>query len=861
MPITKSNFDSEDCSSYSKDDLVEFAKKLKLPYTGTKSKICERINEHLGSLDKKKPSSKKKDKKGDKNNDGDDDFDVVKCSSYTVVQLKEYCKKYGLKISGTKSELCNRLQDKFSCDLPKKKNDSDDAFNPKKCEGDKPVYSKYELEKFANANKVSVKKSDTKRAMCDKLVSKTNCKELIIVEIDTKKKKKKPIEIEIESDEEEPKPKKKPSKKRKVKELESEEESIPKKKSPKKKSPRKVSPLEDFDDKKCGDKPRYLKSKIISYAEKYGLETSGTAKDICIRIKDHLSDVGKKVPEIVEDVLEELESESESSSESEDEIESQGTLTQLKSELTKTNSKDILKKYSHLISSNDLENFKKLDIKDQTLFINLFNNNDSDFHTFLEYFIKERDYKRFFSVYTVRTKKGMSSKDIIKEFGHLLDKLVLAKFNILSDKKKLSIAKKYLTSTQSINHFIPIDECRSDYYEHCSENKEVCNIDLGQCVREKDLDHKYDGIEIDGNRIIGSKDSLETLKKKLNIKSKEEIELEEEEDESEKVIKRLLKPAIEFKKQQEKEELKRKYEKRLKEEEDHKKVLEHERQKRLKREKEEKEESGYIDQGRLAPASPRLKKPSDKPYIDLDLLKQKSPFKPRSKPKIKSPIIELEEGDIINEEESEDEEENKPIIKPSIPSGEIALDKLKDLFGTIEKEGSLFKKTYKGSEKKSEKQDELKKSLLDQYKKDKLKEKESDERREREKEQKRQELREKEDIAEREARESLADMNRKRLEAKNAIENEKREKQREKERLQEERDRERERLEKTLKPLIRKDVKSLDDESRRKIRDEVERREDELILEELPTKENLLSLAKELDKPQKEIARCLGLIP
>ena len=410
-----------------------------------------------------------------------------------------------------------------------------------------------------------------------------------------------------------------------------------------------------------------MKSKIISYAEKYGLKTSGTAKDICVRIKEHLYGVGKKIPEIVEEVLDESvssessESSESESSESEEEIElPKGTLSQLKSELTKKNSGEIFKKYSHLVSRDDLENFNRLDSKDQTLFINLFNNNEYDFHSFLEYFIKERDYKRFFASYTVRIKKGMSSKDIIKEFGHLLDKLVLAKFNVLSDKKKLSIGTNYLTSNKSLTYFIPIDECRSDYYEHCSENKEVCNIDLGQCVREEDLESKYDSLEIDGKRIIGNKDSLDTLKKKLNIKTKEDLEREESEkererEESEKRRKKLLKREEEDRNERERErlkKLKREKEEREEEEENRRK-LERERRKKLeadkiaaeKREEREKieakkrsemeEESGYIDKGRLAPASPRLKKPSDKPFIDSDLFKPLSPFKPKSKPKTK----------------------------------------------------------------------------------------------------------------------------------------------------------------------------------------------------------------------------------
>ena len=175
--LSKDTFDPETCQKYSKDELQEFAKKLGIPYSGTKEKICQRIEEELSDSPKskkksssKKSESKKSSKTGSANADGaskssktgsakadgasksekkpsskkkDDsgDFDVTKCMKYTVAELKDYCKKCGIRVSGTKAELCDRLNEKFSCDLPK----GDEVFDPKKCEGDKPGYSKYEL--------------------------------------------------------------------------------------------------------------------------------------------------------------------------------------------------------------------------------------------------------------------------------------------------------------------------------------------------------------------------------------------------------------------------------------------------------------------------------------------------------------------------------------------------------------------------------------------------------------------------------------------------------------------------------------------------------------------------------------------
>ncbi|MDD4931573.1 MAG: SAP domain-containing protein [Candidatus Colwellbacteria bacterium] len=903
MPITKSKFDSKDCSSYSKDDLVEFAKKLKLPYSGTKDKICERINDHLGSESsstKKKTSTKKKSEKKD-------DFDVMSCSSYTAVQLKEYCKKYGLRVSGTKGELCDRLRDKFSCDLPKKKKD-DPSFDPKKCDGDKPSYSKYELEKFADKNKVTVKKSDTKRDICDKLTSKASCKELEVVEVGKALKKKKPIiEIETDSEEEEkprkratkkkiikddttdeeeerPKtpPKRKPAAKKPVKKVEieietttDEEEERPKtppkrkpaakkpvkkveieietttdeeeerpKRKPAPKKPAKKGEDDEFDEKKCGDKPRYLKAKIISFAEKYNLNTSGTAKDICVRIKDHLSERGEEVPEIVEDVLEE-----------EEKPKKRYTEKNLKQEIFDDvkNGENILRDHPELIDREDFANFKKLE-KDKILFLNMFSGLKGSFHTLLEYFIAERPYRRFFSTYMVRIgKKKNSPKEIIDEFGHLLGGKLLAKFKVLSDKKKLSIAEEYIKSTKPLIHFFGVDECRDDNYKHCAENGEVCDIDLGQCVKEDDLALRADGIEIDGKRIIGSISSIKALRKKLKIKTKEEAE--EERIEAEKMEEKMRKNAEKERKKKEKEAEEEAEKSRKKTDKDRRKkeeadriAAEHaeekeraakkERAKERERDEAKKEreraesaakkerESGYAD-GPLPPASPRVKpKPSSKPV------------KPVSPEDV---IDELDEGDEIIEEESD----------AALPSGGVALDKLKDLFGSVDREGKLFKKKKKDEEESDEEDEER----IEHKRRKKEK-----------KERKRREAEERDAIAEKEATDAYAAVLKKReVEKESRLEKERaaeRKEEEESERKAEE-DAKKKEMESKLKPLGRDkdEERRLADESRRKIKDELAKRDDEEVLEDLPSKESLLSLAKELAKPQKEIARCLGLLP
>jgi len=898
MTITKSKFDSKECSSYSKDELVEFAKKLKLPYSGTKDTLCTRIKDHL---DGGESSSSTKKKSTKKKTDDKDDFDVMSCSTYTAVQLKEYCKKYGLRVSGTKSELCDRLRDKFSCDLPKKKKD-DPSFDPKKCEGDKPVYSKYELEKFAEKNKVHVKKGDTKRDICDRLTSKASCKELEVVEVGKPLRKRKPIEIESDTDEEE-KPKRKPAsrkrrasaKKKPIIEVETttdEEEEKPKRKpasrkrrasakkkpiievetttdedeeKPKRKPasrkrrspPSKKDNSDEFDEKKCGDKPKYLKAKIISFAEKYNLNTSGTAKDICVRIKDHLSDMGKEVPEIVEDVLEE---EEEEEKEKEDVPIKKGkkyTERNLKNDIIDDNDKAevLFHKHPEIVDRNDFANFMKIDTKDRRLFVNMFTALDGSFHDLLEYFIAERPYRRFFSTYMVRiSKKKNTPKEIEDEFGHLLGGKLLAKFKILSDNKKFSIAQEYISDSKPISSLLRVDECRDDYYEHCSKRGESCDIDLGQCVKEDDLASRSDGIEIGGKRIIGSSSSLKALRKKLNIKTKEEIEDELSEAKKleeyarkkvEKKEKKRLKEEKEVakkdRKKSEKEMRKRdeevkilseKMEEEAKSEREKTKEMARRESEKKRRDMEEREkkrpiiESAYED-GPLPPASPRVK-----------------PIKPTKPVKPSSPeediIDELEEGEEIVEEEESD---------IGLPSGGVALDKLKDLFGGLDREGRLFKKVSKGEESESED---------DERAEHKRKKKEK-------KERKRREQEEKDAIAEREATDAYAAVLRKREAEKEARLKKEREAERKEEEeaeRKEEADVKRKEMEAKMIPLGRdtEEDRRLADKSRRKIKEELEKRDDEQILEDLPSKESLLSLAKELAKPQKEIARCLGLL-
>lgn len=887
VEITKSNFDSDNCKKYSKDELTEFAKKLKIPYSGTKDKICERIKTHLS--DSKSPSSKKdtsSSKKKKTSKSDEDDFDVIECSSYTLVQLKEYAKKFGLRVSGTKSELCDRLREKFSCDLPKK---SEEIFNPKKCDGNNPSYSKYELEKFAKKNKISVKKNDTKRDICEKLSSKAECKELEVVEISKKREKS-------------------PSKKRKIIEEEESETSEDEEEKPKIK--------DDFDEKKCGDKPRYLKAKIIDFAKKYGVKHDGTSKDICIRIKKYLNE--KNVPEkereeIKETVKKVLKSKSkivieeETSSEEDDEETPKISDRKLRELLKKTRDISVIDKYKNSLSDDDYWNYTKLSDKHKKLFIDmLYNFKNQSIHELLEYFIKEKSYRQFFMLYHNRAIGGKKNLiETIDEFDYLLGEKLVAKFKALSAETRKNIAEKYVYNIKPLSHFISVNECNEDN-NNCYG--EVCDIGLGQCVNEDDLANRpEDSLENNGKRIIGDKTSISLLRKKLGIKTEKELKEEREMElkEKETRLKNLSK---------EKEEKRKIEEKRTK-----RKELE---DKNLKEEMNIK--SGYDKPTNLP--SPRIKGDTEPPWLARAKEAEKNKPLIRRKTSI-YPTIFQDDYHGRNEEKKLDEDigiktsnkgismnklndlfedlnTNKPLIRKqsispifqneklkegdeifesddtikirSASNKGISMDKLNDLFEDLndkspsQRKQSISPNRMNSSEIYFDKMENLYGSSTNKgefFETNKEREEKRENKRIR-KEEKREDKRIRKErvlVAEKEANDALQNVYKKREEDNKKLEQKEIDNKAKQEttRLKKiEDDIIRKEQEDKMIPLgrnLKNDEKMLD-ESRKRINKELERREEEQELQEIPSKEELLILSKELDKPQKEIARCLGLI-
>ena len=869
LVLSKDTFDLNVCDKYTKDSLIEFAKELNLPYSGTKEKICQRIDEKLSkSKSKSKSPKKKKAVVGD-------DFDVTKCMTYTSAELKDFCKKYGLRVSGTKTELCDRLRDKFSCDLPDK---DDDIFDPKKCEGDNPSYSKYELEKFAKQNKIKISSSDTKKDMCDKIVDKVDCSELEVVEVGSKvskkksSKKKKEVDIEIEYDsDDEPTPKKKktsPKKKSPKKvskkkkevdiEIESDSDDEP---TPKKKSPKKVSKKKDeFKDSKCMS---YLKDELIAFSEEYGLDTKGTKVDLCNRLKKHLK--GTKIPDDIKKVIDEVEKgESpkkktlkkvskkkkiviiEELDNDEDEEpktpkksspkKSKGDLEEILREKlgssTKSEFVSIIEQYGidkNIVSSEAFATFKSLDTKNMFIDMYVRGNNKPTFEEAINYFYPERSYRKFFSKYYIAViNNDLDGSDVIKSYGDLIGKY-LDKFKSLGSSKRKSITKEYIENMKPFSKYITLRDCnKSGDGSDLDCGDDVCNIDLGQCVSKDDLDSDSKVVDIKGNKIVGNKAALDSLKKTLKIGEKP-------------------KPTIPKKK----------------------------------------------------PVSPKvIIEDDDEPTPP----KKKTPKKKPVSPKKKTPTpkkIKLDEGDEIREDEGDGEYQ-----------GDIILDSLVDIYGDLLKDKDRPKKKYddkaenerkrkeraeavekrekeerrkreereekERAERKREEEDKEERRILEKERAEHEKEKRKEEKR---KEEKRKEEKRKEE--ERMKQEEYDADQRRREEEKEREKDRKREEREEKERSRDEKERERalkaerkreeeERKEEELAERKRKEEAGLikigrdkvedDKDIPKRVSDALKKKRDEDDLDELPSKEDLLKLAKGLSKPQQEIAKCLGLL-
>jgi hypothetical protein len=472
---------------------------------------------------------------------------------YKLPELKDFCKKYGLRVSGTKTELCARLSDKFSCDLKVK--DDDREFNSDKCKGDNPSYSKYELEKFAENNNVKISKKDTKKDICKKLLNKVDCKELEVVEVSTpkssssKRKSKSPKspkkrssskKKEVESESEDDHPKRKSSKKSSKKDIEIEVESDSEDEENKIKS--------DFENQYEIDDTKFWQMSYTENNKKKKL--GGIFVDLKKNSKSVLELVVDKIgvknfkkldkDELVTEIEKLLKGKGNVSikkkEKSRDELE-----LRLKKKIDNFNKKkydssvdihrviDMFGVSKNIISKSDLSDFNKLNETEIVIFCDFYSSKDDlSFHDALEYFIPEKDYRTFFSKYYVREfiKKDDTGDEIVKKYGDLLGRDLLNKFKSLSKTKRNELVKKYIQGIKPLSYFMKVNKCNeSGNGDDLSCEEGVCNISLGQCV-DKDSQGKYENDTIKGQEIIGTKDAISALKKKLKPKNDNIVKLD-----------------------------------------------------------------------------------------------------------------------------------------------------------------------------------------------------------------------------------------------------------------------------------------------------------------------------------------------
>jgi SAP domain. len=188
---TADTFDIKKCKNYSVAGLKALAKKLGARCTGNNDELCKNIHEFLSLKNKGKKGGKVEDD-GTENdgteddgteNDGTEDdeekFDLKKCMQYKAPELKKFCNQYGLKISGTKQVLCDRLKEHFKeksppkkspkksppkPKSPKKSSDEENFTDPEQC------YNKHSQKKLQEeCKKYGLKVSGNKTVLCERL--------------------------------------------------------------------------------------------------------------------------------------------------------------------------------------------------------------------------------------------------------------------------------------------------------------------------------------------------------------------------------------------------------------------------------------------------------------------------------------------------------------------------------------------------------------------------------------------------------------------------------------------------------------------------------------------------------------------
>ena len=191
---------------------------------------------------------------------------------------------------------------------------------------------------------------------------------------------------------------------------------------------------------------------------------------------------------------------------------------------------EIMKSHPGFVHNDDIKIFETLDESFQSNFITMYRNIKGDFHTLFKVFIAEKEIRQFCIRYRSVAIKNLNTKDVISDNEELLPPLLFSKFVALSPKKRLSICDKYLYSTELFSSFLTVDKCNENNFSQCKDKSEVCNISLGQCIREEDMEGPINSIKIGDSKIIGSNEAISKLSKKL----------EDEKEDNEKNFKKEL---------------------------------------------------------------------------------------------------------------------------------------------------------------------------------------------------------------------------------------------------------------------------------------------------------------------------------
>ena len=111
MSLTLKSFDIKKCLSFSKSDLIDLIKVLKtkghkINITGTKDVLCDRIQEIKKKEEKDESDSSSDDESSSSEDEPDDGVksEFNPSLHYTLPELKQICKKYGLPVGGNKKD-------------------------------------------------------------------------------------------------------------------------------------------------------------------------------------------------------------------------------------------------------------------------------------------------------------------------------------------------------------------------------------------------------------------------------------------------------------------------------------------------------------------------------------------------------------------------------------------------------------------------------------------------------------------------------------------------------------------------------------------------------------------------------------